>query len=112
AFDLLFMDAAGELERAQASDWPTLMIGHVSVAGAVSSVGQPQIGGELEITQDHLDRLGPVPKCLNHIHKHQQVGGAIYAGSLCRLDWGEVEPKGYVVVTYDQGINHWFWDGD
>lgn len=108
AMDLIFMEAAAQLETYRAEGGPTLMMGHVSVAGAVSSVGQPQIGTELEISQAHLDRLGPIPKLLNHIHKHQVVVGATYAGSLCRLDWGEIEPKGYVVADYETcPERHW-----
>ncbi len=107
AMDLLFMDAAATLGSARKRGEITLMIGHVTVAGAVSSVGQPQIGGELEITEDHLARLGPIYKGLNHIHKAQAVGGAHYAGSLCRLDWGEAEPKGYMAVTYEADGYGW-----
>ena len=111
AMDLIFMDAAAQLETFRQAGRPTLMMGHVSVAGAVSSVGQPQIGTELEISQAHLDRLGPIPKLLNHIHKHQVVGGATYAGSLCRLDWGECEDKFYQVATFDSELEERGWAG-
>lgn len=108
AFDLMFMEAAASFDAYRASGAPVLMIGHVSIGGAISSVGQPQIGTELEISQAHLDRLGDCPKLLNHIHKHQYIGGAVYAGSLCRLDWGEVEPKGYIVAEYETcPTKHW-----
>jgi hypothetical protein len=49
----------------------TLMIGHVNVAGAQLSNGQPSIGHEIELNPKHLDRLGDIPKLLNHIHKPQ-----------------------------------------
>jgi hypothetical protein len=81
-----------------------LFLGHINVAGAVASNGQPQIGREIELAPHLLDLLGPqVPKLLGHIHKPQVVGGndpAYYVGSVCRLDWGETEEKRYLVVEY------------
>jgi hypothetical protein len=57
---------------------------------------------ELEFTSEHLARFGQCFKGFNHIHKHQVMltEQAWYAGSLCRLDWGEVEPKGYLEIAY------------
>jgi DNA repair exonuclease SbcCD nuclease subunit len=103
ALDIIFMDAAAQLVQAREM-WGdlTLMIGHVNVAGAMTSVGQPNIGHEIEITAAHLDRLGNIPKLLNHIHKAQEIGGAHYAGSVCRMNWGEIEDKGYSVVTFQE----------
>lgn len=107
AGDLLepvFMLAAAQLkERADAGDL-TVMIGHVNVAGAQLSNGQPSIGHEIELNPKHLDRLGDIPKLLNHIHKPQEIAGAHYAGSVCRLDYGEIEEKGYIVATHDESI--------
>ena len=81
-----------------------LFLGHINVAGSIASNGQPQIGREIELAPNLLDLLGPqVPKLLGHIHKPQTVGGndpAYYVGSVCRLDWGEVEGKRYLVVEY------------
>jgi hypothetical protein len=77
----------------------TLMIGHVNVAGAQLSNGQPSIGHEIELNPKHLDRLGDIPKLLNHIHKPQTIAGAHYAGSVCRLDYGEIEEKRYSSCT-------------
>lgn len=94
----IFKQAAGELEAAAAGGDLTFMIGHVNVAGAATSVGQPNIGSEIEIGPAHLDRLGPIYKGLNHIHKAQTIAGAHYPGSVCRLSWGEIEPKGFIVV--------------
>lgn len=99
ALDRIFMQAGADLEAARADGRLTGVIGHVSIGGAVSSSGQPQIGTELEISPQHLARLGDCFQVFNHIHKHQRVGSAVYCGSLCRLDWGEREPKGYVHVT-------------
>jgi hypothetical protein len=98
ALDRILMQAGEELAAARARGAITAAIGHVAIRGAVPSVGQPLVGQEIAIDQASLARLGPIYIGLNHIHRHQVVGGAIYAGSLCRLDWGEIEPKGYVVV--------------
>jgi DNA repair exonuclease SbcCD nuclease subunit len=94
----IFQQAAGEIEAAAATGDLTLMIGHVNVAGAMTSVGQPNIGREIEIGAAHLDRLGQIPKLLNHVHKAQEIAGAHYAGSVTPQDWGEIEVKRFIVV--------------
>lgn len=104
ATDLLepiFMAAAAELEEARDRGDITLMIGHVNVAGSVASTGQPNIGKEIELNPRHLDRLGPIYKGLNHIHKPQEIAGAYYAGSVARQNYGEVEEKRYLVVQFE-----------
>lgn len=88
--------------RAAERRTPALVIGHLNVSGALSSAGQPQIGRELELDKQALECLPEnVYVGLNHIHKAQVVGRAHYAGSMCRLDWGEIEDKSYTVVTYE-----------
>jgi hypothetical protein len=94
--DLIFMDAAAKLDDARKAGMITLMIGHVNVAGSIVSSGQPNIGKEIELDAALLDRLGRIYIGLNHIHKRQQY----YAGSMCRLDWGEIDPKSYTEITY------------
>lgn len=103
ALDGIFMDFAARLEQARAQGDLTLFIGHVNVGGAITSVGQPNIGREIELSPRHLDRLGPIYKGLNHIHKAQEIHGAHYAGSICRLDFGEIEEKRWIEVQYDGG---------
>ena len=81
-----------------------LAIGHWQISGAIASTGQPQIGRPgIEIDQTLLDLLGPIYKGANHIHKHQTAGGAVYAGSICRMDFGENEDKGFLVVDIFPG---------
>lgn len=76
-----------------------IFIGHVNIAGAQMATGQPNIGKEIELTAPALALLGAQTyKGVNHIHVAQDVSGATYPGSVCRLDWGETDPKGYVVV--------------
>lgn len=94
----IFLQAAGELAAAAAGGDLTFMIGHVNVAGSMTSVGQPNIGHEIEVGPAQLDRLGDIYKGLNHIHKGQTIAGAWYPGSVCRLSWGEIEPKRYLLV--------------
>lgn len=100
ALDAIFMHFAAQLEAMRAKGDLTLFIGHANVGGAITSVGQPNIGREIELSPRHLDRLGPIYKGLNHIHKAQEIHGAHYAGSICRLDWGEIEEKRWLEIEY------------
>lgn len=111
ALDLIFIDASAKLKAARAAGMLTLMIGHVNVAASIVSSGQPNIGREIEIDQALLDRLGSIPKLLNHIHVGQEIAGAWYAGSSCRLDWGETHPKRYLElqVTANPFGHGWAW---
>jgi DNA repair exonuclease SbcCD nuclease subunit len=99
ALTSIFLDAAEQLQTAAVQGDVTLAIGHVNVAGSATSVGQPNIGHEIELNPTHIAKLGPIYVGLNHIHKAQSIGGAHYPGSVCRLDWGEIEEKSYIVVT-------------
>ncbi len=82
-----------------------LVIGHANIAGSLSSAGQPQIGQEIELAPALLERFKPRYIGFNHIHRAQSIlcGGAraLYAGSICRQDWGETERKSYVRASYD-----------
>lgn len=98
ALDAIFMQFAMDLADARANGDLTLFIGHANVGGAVTSSGQPNIGREIELSPRHLERLGPVYIGLNHIHKAQEIHGAHYPGSICRLDWGEIEEKCWLEV--------------
>lgn len=98
AFDLMAIeDTAGAWQ-----DWtgPKMLIGHLTIAGAVTSVGQPLVAVELEMDPLTLARYGDCPKVFGHIHKHQVVGDAVYVGSSCRMDWGETERKGWLLVQF------------
>lgn len=89
---------AADLALASAAGDCPIFLAHINVAGSVASVGQPNVGREVELGSRHLDRFGAIYKGANHIHKAQQIAGLHYAGSICRLDWGEVEPKGYLTI--------------
>jgi hypothetical protein len=109
--DPIFIAAADELQQAAKTGAIPLMVGHVNVGGSIASVGQPQIGRELELDPGLLARIGAgegTAVALNHIHRHQLIHGAVYAGSIARLDFGEREPKGYVEWEYDATAG-WTW---
>jgi DNA repair exonuclease SbcCD nuclease subunit len=103
--DAIFMKAAIDLEDARAKGDITLMIGHANISGAIASNGQPQVGMEISVMPRHLDRLGHVPKLFGHIHKPQELHGATYAGSISRGDFGEIEDKRFLVVTFERSAD-------
>lgn len=102
--DSIFMEAAATLEAARDRGEITLMVGHATIAGAVSSIGQPMgQHGEIVVTAAHLHRLGVIPKIFGHIHKPQEIHDAVYVGSAARMDYGETEEKRYLTIEFDQG---------
>lgn len=114
--EAIFRSAAMDLRAARDRGELTFMIGHVNVGGAIVSTGQPNIGREIELNPALLALLGDdCYKGLNHIHRSQEISGAWYPGSVCRLDFGEMEPKGYLVAEYTQlgaagGPTAWTYD--
>ena len=100
SFDIIAMQDTGA--RWQAWTGPKMVVGHLTIAGAVTSVGQPLVAAELEMDPLTLARYGEVPKVFGHIHKHQVVGSGVYVGSSCRMDWGETERKGWLLVEFKQ----------
>lgn len=99
--DPIFMLAAEQLQHARDAGYLTFMVGHANIVGSISSSGQPQWGREIDVSAGHLERLGPILKLFGHIHKPQEISGAIYLGSVCRLDFGETEEKRYVVAELE-----------
>lgn len=98
ALDVLFVDAADRLTRARTDGRRALMIGHANIGGSKASTGQPLIGPEINVSAAHLSHLGPIVKLFGHIHLPQDIGGATYVGSGCRLSYGETEAKRFVVA--------------
>jgi hypothetical protein len=96
--------ALGDLIRTMAAtrpqpEKPLVIMGHISVCGALSSSGQPLVGREIQVVSADLDETGAAIICLNHIHKPQLVGEAgHYAGSLTVQDFGEEDEKKGVVL--------------
>lgn len=92
-------------EEAEARAAGCMTVGHMNVAGAKVSSGQPQIGKEFELDATQvsiLARQGPV--FMGHIHKPQEVGQAVMVGSVCQQDWGE-EGENKRVIVYETGID-------
>lgn len=86
-------------------DGPRILLAHAMVRGSQTSTGQELIGCELELGLDDLALADADLYALGHIHAHQwwDVAGApaIYPGSPRRANFGELEPKGYVVAEFD-----------
>jgi DNA repair exonuclease SbcCD nuclease subunit len=99
--DALFIDAAAKLETARERGHVTLFAGHATAVGAIASTGQPQGAQGVAIDAAMLARLGPCPKLLGHIHAPQEIAGAIYAGSVSRGDFGEVEDKRVLALAFE-----------
>ena len=77
-----------------------LFFGHVGVAGARVSSGQPLVGRCAEFPLDPLRSLKAQYVGLSHVHLRQQLAPRVwYSGSLSRCDYSEVEDKGYHLVT-------------
>lgn len=100
--DLVMIQLSIELKGLLAGGYVPAFIGHVNVSGSRTSSGQPNAGHEVEINVRHLDRLGDIYKGLNHIHVPQFIAGAHYAGSVCRLNYGETEEKSVIIVDIEE----------
>lgn len=81
---------------------PRIMIGHAMITGAEFSSGQTATGEDLEYGIGDI-RLGNFDYvAMGHVHKFQQFPGNIfYCGSPGRMNFGEKEEKGFLVVEFD-----------
>lgn len=86
-------------------DCPRVLLSHAMVRGSRTSTGQELLGSDLEIGLEDLALARADLYALGHIHAHQHwtIGDApvIYPGSPRRANFGELEPKGYVVAEFD-----------
>jgi exonuclease SbcD len=110
-------DAASEALRAilrgfageRRPGMPGALVGHVMVRGSVVSTGQPVAPGtDFELGVEGLALARADAYLLGHIHMAQgwtTADGApvLYPGSPRRTTWGELEPKGFSVVTLGGG---------
>jgi DNA repair exonuclease SbcCD nuclease subunit len=85
---------------------PRLFLGHVMMRGSVTSEAQPPlVGHDFELTLSDLALIEASISLLSHVHQPQQweINGApvAYAGSPRRCDWGEPEPKSYIVGEFE-----------
>lgn len=99
--DIIFLDAARRLDVARDLGALTVAIGHATIVGSTSSVGQPMgLERDIAVNANQLARLGDIPKIFGHIHKPQELHGTHYLGSIGRNDWGEVEDKRYLEIAF------------
>jgi exonuclease SbcD len=102
---LISQAVAAEMKQLD-PEYPAVLMGHVSLQGAVLGFEQSiMLGKDVTVGLDDLHARSFDYVALGHIHKHQQVGAvppAVYAGSPERIDFGEErEAKGYVSVAIE-----------
>jgi len=86
---------------------PTVFAGHFTIGQA--TLGSEQrliIGNDLFVPVNALAREEFSYVAMGHIHKHQSLNGdksppVVYCGSISRVDFGEMEEKGWVWVEID-----------
>jgi exonuclease SbcD len=84
---------------------PRILLGHFMVNGAMTSTGQPLLGSPMNVSLDELELAKAHIGLMSHIHMAQcfDVNGAPhhYSGSPFRTDYGQLEPKGVLIVEFD-----------
>jgi exonuclease SbcD len=102
ALRMVFRGLGAEMAEHRGS---RLLLMHAMVRGSVTSTGQPLVGCDLEVGLEDLALVGADAYLLGHIHKGQQweIGGApcVYPGSPRRTSFGEMEAKGYTLLTVE-----------
>lgn len=87
---------------------PIILATHALITGAVTSHGQPLVGGELAIGLADLTLAGADVVVAGHIHAPQawEYGGVpmLYCGSPFRTAFGEHETKSIVRLTLGGGV--------
>lgn len=85
---------------------PRLFAAHAMVRGSITSTGQPLVGCDMELGLEDLALVGADAYALGHVHKGQrwEVDGrpVVYPGSPRRTAFGELEPKGYTLLEWDE----------
>ena len=104
------------LVNAGVSDIPRIAVIHGMCTGAKFSSGQTAIGEDLEFSLNDLAQLDVDYVAMGHVHMQQcftlSTGAkACYSGSPGRLNFGEQEEKGVLMVEFDgqpvkEIINH------
>ena len=94
--------------KAADSPKPHILIAHITVTGSEASTGQVMLGGDMMVSVADLSLAKADYIALGHIHKAQQPSlprHISYAGSPYHLNFGELEPKGFKIVTFDDNGN-------
>lgn len=93
-------------EQLAAHNGPRLLLAHAMVRGSATSTGQPLVGCDIELGLEDLGLARADLVAIGHVHKGQdwQWAGApvVYPGSPRRTAFGEVEPKGYVLASFEE----------
>jgi exonuclease SbcD len=98
--------------KARAAGIPTIVVSHGTVSESVTEHGVPMAGLDHEFTTGSLFAAWADAVMLGHIHKHQYwqresvaEGRQViaYPGSLGRLHFGEVDPKGFILWDIKPG---------
>jgi len=96
---------AGFAMAAADSPRPHILCGHFTVVGAKTSTGQTMTGGDISISVADLELAKADYVALGHIHEASQPNlpdYISYAGSPLHLNAGELTPRGYKVVTFNE----------
>lgn len=84
---------------------PSIVVSHGTVSGSLTEHGVPMVGLDHEYTTGALFASQASAVMLGHIHKHQawEKDGRViaYPGSIGRLHFGEVDPKGWILWGID-----------
>lgn len=101
----------GGFPAAMRDTTPCLFVGHVMVRGSVTSHGQPLVGMDLELGLEDLALARCDAYALGHVHKGQTwrvgVAPAFYPGSPRRTAFGEMESKGFSVISFERSATNW-----
>lgn len=89
-------------------DGPRLFLGHCMLRGSRTTISQPPLTGcDLELGLEDLAMVRAAFYALGHIHlgagNEWLIGEdpAAFPGSPRRCNYGEVEPKGYIVAKFE-----------
>lgn len=84
---------------------PRILMMHAMVCGSTTSVGQPLVGCDLEVSLEELALVEADIVLLSHVHKPQEWTDypmpIIYCGSPYATAYGETEVKSYVIAEFD-----------
>lgn len=83
---------------------PHILLSHITVTGSETSTGQTMLGGDIQVSVADLELANADIVLLGHIHKCQSLGRNIYyAGSPYHQNFGELEDKGFLIITFEDG---------
>ena len=86
-------------------DCPRILVTHGMLTGAQFSSGQEAIGEDMEFGLDTLRAAKADFVALGHVHRMQTFGSDIaYCGSPGRMNFGEPEEKGALLVEVERGM--------